>query len=177
MLKTYSKVLDWCEKVSMLVGGFMMMIMAAVMLQQVILRYAFHSSNVWSEELTRYLFVSVTLLLGFVGIRRNAHLRVEFLIALIPLKPRKVIQIVLDIFVTAMMAIVMVLSIGLVKGSSNNLSLGLGISMSVPYMAIPIGLFLMILAQVEQIAIHVTSLAQHLSCRGRGSEGEGVVQS
>ena len=45
----------------------------------------------------------------------------------------------------------LVYSIDLVKTGANNLSVGLGVPMSIPYLCLPIGTVLMILTSVEVI--------------------------
>jgi len=57
MLKAYSKFLDILEKICMAIMGVLMFLMVAAMVYQVILRYVFNDSNIWSEEITRYMFV------------------------------------------------------------------------------------------------------------------------
>lgn len=48
-----------------------MILMVAVMFYQVVLRYCFNKSNIWSEEITRYMFVYVSLLASFTPIGVN----------------------------------------------------------------------------------------------------------
>ena len=57
MLKKYTKFLDGLESVEKVFLVVTAAIMVIVIAYQVVLRYVFHASNAWSEELARYLFI------------------------------------------------------------------------------------------------------------------------
>jgi TRAP-type C4-dicarboxylate transport system permease small subunit len=65
-----NKYLQWAVVVSIFVMLFIIFI-------QVICRYIFHHSLVFSEELARYLFVYTVFLGSAVLMRENGHIVVE----------------------------------------------------------------------------------------------------
>ena len=65
------KVLDELEKI-VLFSGFAFVIF--IVFLQVILRYVFHSSLTWVEELTRYLFVWLTWIAAARAVRDDKHI-------------------------------------------------------------------------------------------------------
>lgn len=50
---------------------------------QVVLRYGFNESITWAEELTRYAVVWMAFIGAGMGVRRNAHIRVEVVQAML----------------------------------------------------------------------------------------------
>jgi TRAP-type C4-dicarboxylate transport system permease small subunit len=51
---------------------------------QVFSRYVLNSSFAWTEEIARYLLIAVTFVGGGIAIRKNSHIHVELLYALLP---------------------------------------------------------------------------------------------
>lgn len=64
-------------------------VMTAVMFAGVVWRYVFNSSLVWSEELTRYLFIWFVFLSASYAVTTKSHIRVDALNMMIPIKIRK----------------------------------------------------------------------------------------
>lgn len=151
MLELYSKFLKVVEKVIMVIVGICMAIMVAVMCYQVILRYVFNNSNVWSEELTRFLFVWVSLLGSYVAVRRNSHLKVEFVVNLFKGNFKRYFTIVTDFAVILFLLYLIPLSVNLTLSTMTNVSGGMQVPMAVGYAAIPVGSVLMLLGMIEQI--------------------------
>ncbi len=110
MLKAYSKFLDVVELICRKIIGILMALMVIAMCYQVVLRYIFSSSNIWSEEITRYMFVYVVLLGSFVAVRRNSHLQVDFLINLMHGKFKKYFTVVTSLIVIAFLVYLLISS-------------------------------------------------------------------
>ena len=55
MIKAYSKFLDILEKIQRVILTVSVPAMVLIMFYQVVMRYVFHNSPAWSEELVRYL--------------------------------------------------------------------------------------------------------------------------
>ena len=47
-------------------------------------RYVLEDSAAWTEEIARYLLITVVFLGGAMGVRRNTHIHVEFLYRYVP---------------------------------------------------------------------------------------------
>ena len=125
--------------------------MLVVMIYQVILRYVFAHATAWSEELARYLFIFQVMLASAIGIRRNSHLQIDALIHLLKPRWRMLSTVISTLIGVVFLCFLLVYSIDLVKTGANNLSVGLGVPMSIPYLCLPIGTVLMILTSVEVI--------------------------
>ena len=155
MLQKYSAFLNAVEWVVKKVVGIMMMLMVAIMCYQVVLRYAFQNSNIWSEEVTRYLFVYVSLLGSFIAIRRNSHLKVDFFVDLLKGNFKRYFTIITDIAVILFIIYLIPLSFNLCLSTMKNISPGLKMPMGYAYAAIPIGAVFMLLGMIEQLLIKI----------------------
>lgn len=150
-MKAYSKFLDVLERIEKVLLCISVAVMLVVMIYQVILRYIFTASNAWSEELARYLFIFQVMLASAIGIRRNSHLQIDALIHLLKPRWRMLSTAISTLVGVIFLCFLLVYSIDLVKTGENNLSVGLGVPMSIPYLCLPIGTVLMILTSVEVI--------------------------
>ena len=65
-------------------------LMVVLVFTNVVLRYAFNSGLTLSEELSRWLFVWMTFMGAFVGLRDKGHLGTDALVARLPLAGQKV---------------------------------------------------------------------------------------
>lgn len=151
--RTYSKFLDILDKIFFKLIGVAMIVMVAVMVYQVFLRYCLGKSNLWSEEVARYLCIYVTFIGSFIAIRRSSHLKVDFFVDLLGPKPKKILMLVTNIAVAFFLVYLTARGFDMVEGGFRNITSGLNIPMAYPYIAIPLGSFLMLLGIIEQILI------------------------
>ena len=82
---------------ALVVGLFL--VMFAVVLLQVLFRYAIDWPLVWSEELSRYLFVWLALLGWTLAARRRSHIAIEGLAQRLPDRARLGIGVVVQLAV------------------------------------------------------------------------------
>ena len=151
MLKSYSKFLDILEFIIRKIIGVLMILMVAVMFYQVVLRYCFNKSNIWSEEITRYMFVYVSLLGSFVAIRKNSHLKVDFFVGLLKGKAYRYFTLLTSIGVLGFLIYLTPLAYNLSMNTMKCESPGLKLPMGYGYLAVPIGCVLMIMGMIEII--------------------------
>ena len=60
-----------------------------VVTAQVVWRYAFNNSLVWTEELSRYLFVWMTFVGAALAVKESSHIRVSLLVDCLPARVRR----------------------------------------------------------------------------------------
>ena len=65
------KILDWIEEI---ICVFCTVVMTALVFANVLSRYVFHSSLSFSEEITTYLFVLLSMMGTAIAAKRRAHL-------------------------------------------------------------------------------------------------------
>ncbi|HHY47557.1 MAG TPA: TRAP transporter small permease [Firmicutes bacterium] len=90
-----------CDAIQVLLDRFLVPVamgcLALVVFFQVVNRFVLHIPASWTEEIGRYLFVWASLLGAVSGIRRAAHLNVEFAQNLVGPKFRYILVIASDI--------------------------------------------------------------------------------
>jgi TRAP-type transport system small permease protein len=71
-----------------------LVLMAAMVFGNVVLRYAFNSGITVSEEVSRFLFVWLTFLGAITGVREGTHLGMDTMLKMLPLLGRTVCVVV-----------------------------------------------------------------------------------
>ncbi len=77
----FEKLLNGFDRVVCWAIMLAMALMVAVVSVQVLLRYGFNSSLDWADDIGRLLFVTSVFLGVPIGIRHNAHISIELLVA------------------------------------------------------------------------------------------------
>jgi len=134
--------------------------MTVLIFAQVIMRYVFHSSLSWSEELSRYVFIWLIYIGVSYGSKQMKHLKIEAGLSIFPSAVRPYIVIIGDIlFLVFSIFIIFTSSIVVNKqmmlGQS---SPALGIPMTIIYAAPAVGFFLTSIRQVQTIIYRVKSM-------------------
>jgi TRAP-type C4-dicarboxylate transport system permease small subunit len=71
-------------------------VMVVLVFGNVVLRYGFNSGIVFSEEVSRFVFMWLTLLGALVAMHDGAHLGMTSVVAMLPLAARRVCRFVSD---------------------------------------------------------------------------------
>ena len=118
---------------------------------QVVARYLFESSLVYSEELSRYLFVW-TVFLGLpVVAKRGGHMAVTALSGRLKGAAARTMSVAAYLVGIAFMATMIIQGVEMVQRTSQQLSPAMEISMSWVYLSIPIGCLFMMLQMVSDL--------------------------
>jgi TRAP-type C4-dicarboxylate transport system permease small subunit len=133
--------------------------MAVVVLLQVIFRYILNFPLFWTEELARYCLVWSSLLGSAVAVKRGQHIAVTIFVERLPPGLRRGLTILALISVAAILAVILWGGIQLVAITRAQISPALRISMSVPYLAVPVGAALMLLHTMVGIFETLTTKA------------------
>lgn len=130
--------------------------MTFVVLLGVLFRYVFRIPLSWSEELSRYLMIWAASLAISIGIRENEHVGLTVLLDAAKSKTIRVILGSIIFLVTLGFLLVMVYySVQMTVEAKYQLSMGLGMSMVLPSLAIPVS---MILAVIQLVITHILNL-------------------
>ncbi len=92
--------------------------MVLLVFGNVVLRYGFNSGIIFTEEVSRFLFIWLTFVGSVLTLRNNAHLGVQTLTKLLPLAGKKVCKLVNDVLT---LACCVLLSVGTWKVVALNL--------------------------------------------------------
>ncbi|MDR3230115.1 MAG: TRAP transporter small permease [Synergistaceae bacterium] len=107
----------------------------------------------WSEELSRYLLVWITMIGASEGIKRAVHVGVEAFTIFLPLKLKKTINIVALLVCVLFCGIVLYYSLSIIRVQATNKQItpAMQIPMWIAYAALPAGAALMIVRYVQVI--------------------------
>jgi TRAP-type C4-dicarboxylate transport system permease small subunit len=125
----------------------------ALIFFQVVMRYVFHHSLSWSEELARYVFLWQTWLGASYAVKEHRHLRVEILADHIRGRARLVFELFV-LFVWFGFSVFLAYegtSITLFLIDSNQLSAAMQIPISWAYASVPVGCGLMAFRLIFEI--------------------------
>ncbi len=134
---------------------------ALVLFLNVVLRYLFKASTSWAEELIRYLMIWITFIGGSLCARQGAHIRMDFLMTLLPRWTHRWIDGAIYAIAGVFCAAMTIYGIRLVAFTvaMGQMSPALKMPMWVPYLAIPLGSAMMTLRFFQLL------LAQKGACR------------
>ena len=151
MWKINQRVLSFCQLG--MVG--ILPVMTLIVFVQVILRYGFHNSLSWVEELARYMLVWVTCLGSVYASEKGLHVSVDVLRS--RLRGRMRIAAVLIIHVSVLFFFVAGAWHGAVYALSGWIqrSASLNLRMTFLYAAIPVAFGLMVLTQTERFVMEL----------------------
>lgn len=157
------KVLKWLdENFEKYISVLLMSVSTVVIFIQVIMRYVFKNSLVWSEELARYCFIWLIFIAASYGCKKRAQIKIEAALKLFPKKARSYVIIVGDLLVLILTGYLFCSGISLVRFQIvyHKVSPAIGLPMWVVYMAPVVGFGLIIIREIQVILAQVSALNQ-----------------
>ncbi len=139
------KLSDFLNKITEIVVMVLMAAISVIIFGQVICRYVFNHSLYWSEEVGRYILIWITFLGASVGVKRFAHIGIDFLYNKTSGIFKKILDItivVLGIFFTGILCY---FGYKFSYFARFQKSAALLMPMTIPYLSICVGGFLMLI--------------------------------
>ena len=133
------------------IGFVIFWILFALILSQVISRYAFNDSITWTEEVSRYLLVSLTFLGLAIGIRRKAHISVQFFYRYLREKPQKALSVFVGILVILFYVLSVFFSWEVGRHAQGQRMSNINVSRSVLYYTVMVGFVFAVIMQVKTV--------------------------
>lgn len=150
-------ILDKLEKIILWLLAMLFAVMVVSLFYQIVMRFLFKSANAWSEELTRYSFIWMTMLGSAVATRRSRNMDVDFIVKRMPKPLRNVNTVITKGLIIAFLLVITVYGISLVGITFKQLSAGLRVPMAYIYAAVPTGGILMLIFTIELIIYDIKS--------------------
>jgi len=122
-----------------------------VVLLQIAFRYFLNSPLVWTEELSRYLFIWISFLGWVFATRNGSHIRISALLDAMPKSIRQALSLINDIFVIVLAVIMTWQGIIMTARSTSVPTITLFFSFALVYAAVPISSIFIILYTVLQL--------------------------
>lgn len=129
----------------------MFALMVILVLIQIAFRYVFSSPLGWTDELSRYLFIWVSLLGAAVGVRKKSHISIDFLVQKLNAKTRFIFSLATNSFIILFLVVLGIQSIKYANLNIDQLSPILGVSMSIMYSSLVIFSIISIIFLIENI--------------------------
>lgn len=117
--------------------------MTIVVLIGVFTRYVMNDALAWIEELARFSMIWLTWIGAGLALRRGAHLAVEFFVDRLSSTFRSIVILVGRLGILVFLFIVFWWGFQLTSSVSMQSTVALGVSMQVPYSAMPVGAVLL----------------------------------
>lgn len=156
MTKTLAKLSSLVAGAAGLIANLLLIAMLLSIAVQVIARFVIGAPTVWAEELARFLLVAITMIGSAALIEKNKHISIDIVVEVLPRRAQVVLNWLRDAITLTVCGLVVNYGWLLSGIGARQTSTGLGIKMSLPYMAIPIGAALMALVLVLSRAGRVT---------------------
>ena len=126
----------------------------------VFFRYVLNDSLVWGEELARYLFVWLVFIGAGLGVGKNVHVGVDSFVRMLPLGPRKLVQLCVEAAVAVFLVAFIVVGVNLAAASAHMQTLLLNVSIAFVYLAAPVGGALMLVNLLANAWRHLDEFAR-----------------
>ncbi len=135
--------------------GILLGIMLAVALFTVFTRYFLGKSFAWSEELTRYLIIWISFLGAAVGYKEEGLVFFDMIVNIVKGKNKKNLLLFNNTVTLMFFGFIFVNSLQTIMMPSvlKQISIGLQISMVIPFLAIPLGTGLLIIFGINHYRV------------------------
>lgn len=149
--KAYSRFCDQCEKFLFPISMVLCIAMLIVAILHVIMRYVFSNALTWSEEFLRFSIVWFSLVSAAVLHHRKGHVGIIIFRDMFPDRIRAACIRLIPVLEVIATASVTYSGISLLLRTYKQITPALGISVAIPYSAIPFGCFFMTLFSIEHV--------------------------
>jgi len=153
-----AQICDRIERITLNVTMALCAVMLVVAWMHVTRRYVFNSALTWSEEFLRFSIVWYALLSASILHKRNGHLGITIFREMMPEKLQIFFRRVVMYLATLTVIVVTVSGTILVINTWGQITPALGISMSLPYAAIPVSFLLMSIYGILHIVRDIKGL-------------------
>ena len=136
-------------------------VMVTTISYQVFGRYVLGKAPSWTEELTRFLLIWMTMLGSAASLRHGGHITVTFLVEMLNPFWQAIFLIIRDVFLVAAAGIFMYFGTRFAMLNGAQESAALEIQMMIPYAALPVcGLLILLLVGITRWARSPINVAQ-----------------
>ncbi|MGN8644919.1 TRAP transporter small permease [Gracilibacillus sp. HCP3S3_G5_1] len=153
-MRTFNQTINHIEESFAVVS---MIIASILIFVQVILRYLFNFSLIWSEEAARFLIIWLVLIGSSIAVREKGHATVDALVAFLPPAGKKFFSIFANLAGIIFCLILIWAGSKMVSSvvELGNVTPALGIPMAIPYLSVPVGGGLMLFRFLQMLVIDV----------------------
>lgn len=134
-------------------------LMAILLLIQVVGRYALSDPPDWTEELARTVFVYATFVGGALAIARNAHLKIDSLVLLMPARVQPWVRLFTNVVAIVFLVCVLFYSSTMLPRLAFQPLTALPfLSKAWFFAAVPVGCSLMLIYELQRVWVEIRAL-------------------
>ena len=145
------RIIDSVNRILGVIVGLMVAVMALVIIYQVFSRFVLGLSPAWSEALARYLMIYLVFVGAAIALRHQRLIAIQALSQSLPVRPRRLLGLAVLVVCLIFFILLLYQGVLITRQVAGQNSASLGVSMAVPYAAIPVGAALMILNTIAVI--------------------------
>ncbi len=149
-MKTFEKICSAAEKFCINLAAFLLVAVTLLTFIETVLRYGFHSSLKYTQELVTYSMPWISFIGGAAAWRRGALVNIDVL-GKAPRSVRVVCTVIGEFLILALLVFTVKSGIAYATKNAAQLSPAMRVSMSWCYTSIPVGCAFMTLFSVEKI--------------------------
>ena len=131
--------------------GVLLVALVVTAFGQVVARYVFNRPFTWVLETDIFLMIWATFLSGYVGVRRDCHLRVDYFLERMALSTRRRATLVARLLSVAFVAVLGVKSFDIIRAMEGIGFTSIPVGQDLLYWSLPVGSGLMLIALVERL--------------------------
>jgi TRAP-type C4-dicarboxylate transport system permease small subunit len=135
---------QWLGRLTAFVAGTILAAMTILVFLTVIYRYFLLSPISWGEEMARFMFIALAMLGAALAVKDRSHFTITILTSRFPAAMRAWLQVGIALGTSLLLGIVIAKGWSLSLLNQNQESPALGVPMSIPYSAVPVGATLML---------------------------------
>jgi TRAP-type C4-dicarboxylate transport system permease small subunit len=135
----------WLGRFTAFVAGAILVILTVLVFLTVIYRYFLLAPISWGEEMARFLFIALSMFGAALAMRDGTHFQITILADKFSPALRRATEIGIGLATSLVLGIVIVKGLGLTLLNQNQESPALGVPMSIPYLAVPLGAVVMLI--------------------------------
>ncbi len=165
IFSVYSRISDKVIKISTIFCYVLLVSVTSIAGLSVFCRYVLNNPIHWSEEISRYILIWLTMVAASIAIKERSHIRLTAFVGRLPNFISIIIEIVILLIIIGVLIIVTKYSwIMVVKNSSRTYSPSIAISMIWPHTALPVGFSLIIFQSLFVLFENIKTLLIEKSC-------------
>jgi TRAP-type C4-dicarboxylate transport system permease small subunit len=130
--------------------------MTLIVFLQVLFRYVLNAPLDWSEEMSTFTFVWMSLLGASIGLKRKEHPRLDLIVNLLPPTAQRTIEILYNFTILFLLAVLFIYGTRLTASMRSQLTAALEYSVAYIYAVLPISAAIMFI----HLSIQTVSLFQ-----------------
>lgn len=159
-MRKFNHVLNYLEEY---VGVISLIFTSLLVFVQVVLRYVFHYSFSWAEEVARYLIVWFVFIGSSIAVREKAHATMDAVVAYLPEMGKRIFSLLANLIAIGFCVVLIWSGSRMISGvlEFGTVAPSTGMPLYIPYMAVPVGAGLMLIRFVQLFIQDTRKLFSH----------------